>query len=664
MPTFNLGRMLEDQGLSLLEVQEDGNYRVEDGSGNQRTLNVGKMLTDLKLDRSALKVNDPDNPLDQSPVGLVDRAKMALGNTKGQVNYLKEKFDEVVYHPDNGMLVKNHGVWQKVDKSGMDPWELTKDIVEGAVGLVPSVAASTVGAVKGAAAGTAAGTALPGIGNVAGGIIGGIVGAGAGGGAAEGFRTSLGRLVGTYDATPEEQLQDIAWETILNAGGQTIGYGVKPTINFLAKSAREISQKAAPGTKELLSSVYGTLTGAGQVATRTLIEHPDDVVGEVGKALGRSGRDSLKAVDLLKNEQVGIIKKFVSAADDALERGIKSRQGKLLANVSDDFTADLGGVVKELQNDLVESGFGKWVPKQKAVGLASRPDAVDFTFRMNSMDDIEKIIAQGGTVDRATKEVVNTVAEFADDLALWERAPKSSGRKAAEAALNLKRALSASRFSLEGKVSSRAIGKLSQYSEKIDNQLSELFHNQGLGGLFDDMNSFYASNIDVIREARRVVDGVYDPEIFVNKLVSNPGSQGTAKGMADQIVELIGDGGKAMRKSLMVKESAKGHVRFFPNPGKLTATLGAGAGAYAVGTGVIGLPAVAAGATQASPRFVMRQVQYATKLLDFVKSMDAPTRVKWLKNPQVVGATLRTVLEAADGEEQALQQLLGGAGIR
>ena len=245
-PIFDMGKFLESKGLTFAGIDDAGNYNVVSEDGRQGTVDVAGMTKAMGIDTSKMDIefNTPDAAQDSSPVGLWDRTKLALGNTRGQVNYLKSKYQDAGYVDGKGLVVKDRGVWRKVDQSSMDPWELTKDIVEGAVSIIPNAVAAAEGAAAGAAVGGPAAPVTA--------AIGGIIGAGLGGAAAKAGDTILGRLAGTYDATPEENLRDIGYDALLSAGGQAVVAGAKPALSMLGKAVKNIASKAAPASKEIL----------------------------------------------------------------------------------------------------------------------------------------------------------------------------------------------------------------------------------------------------------------------------------------------------------------------------------------------------------------------------------------------------------------------------
>jgi hypothetical protein len=188
---------------------------------------------------------DPSSPINKSPVSEEDRAILTTGNGKGKVNYLRKKFEDVTEDEHGDLLVKDKGLWHRVDPNQLgdvDPWEATKKIagtllknnpVTFLANLHPATAESikeklkdvpsyTLDDVKeqvsearkdvadlydvalvggAAAAGAAVGTATatPGLGSIA--------GAAAGGMAGEAYRTSLGACTAPTTPPPKSKLR-------------------------------------------------------------------------------------------------------------------------------------------------------------------------------------------------------------------------------------------------------------------------------------------------------------------------------------------------------------------------------------------------------------------------------------------------------------------------
>ncbi len=176
-----------------------------------------------------------ESPINSSPVSVKDRLVLSLGNEKGKIKYLKENYQDAKVGADGNYLVKNQGMWHRVDPTALgdgDPWEKTKELFKDTVDLAPE--ATMVGATMAAGVGTGGA---------------GILATGAIGGAVEIARTSLGRAFGTYEADTDEQIKDIAFETMLNIGGGVIAAGVKPVGRVVAGELRKAGQLLSKAPK-------------------------------------------------------------------------------------------------------------------------------------------------------------------------------------------------------------------------------------------------------------------------------------------------------------------------------------------------------------------------------------------------------------------------------
>lgn len=677
--SFDMASFLETKGMSFSRFDDSGQALVIDPDGNERKFNVDKFLTSKGLDPKSLSIkwNTPDAPSEFSPVSLTDRLKLQAGNLAGQVKYLKNKYEEVTYSEDNGLMIKDKGAWHKVDSSNTDPWELTKDIVETGVPVLASIVGATgtamAGAKAGAGAGALAGAAIgsvtgpgalatAGAGAMIGAAVGAVAGAGTGGALVEAGRTSLGRLVGTYSATPEEEMADIGYEFLLNAGGEVVGLGVKPALKQLARASKFIKSNAAPAAKETLIKVWGASTGAGEAATRALIENTDDAAKTIAKWSQKGGGSLSVSRELAKSDSVMAIKEMLEDAPKALRSRFSQLQTDLLKEVPDSFRVDVREPIFESMKQMQEAGFGRIVLKEGAekkaeVGLS------DIAFKMASRSDVEKLIASGQFPDRLSDDTIGAVGKYVNEMNKWLNAPPATGKAAADGALKVKRALSDIAFTIKGESSPRVASKLTEFSASLDNKLSEYFVDAGLGDKFKAMNQTYSYYKGIVEEAEKTLNGSYTVETFVNKLLTAPGKQATAKGYAADLIDLIGPKAEAAVNRVINNEAAYGFMGWAPNMSKMGPLLGSVASTSAVASGSVGALPAAALATQASPLLVRKQVEYGNVLLKHMQSMSKTQLAQWMQNPELVNATIQTVIRAYDSEDQNVQKLLQSGGV-
>jgi carbonic anhydrase/acetyltransferase-like protein (isoleucine patch superfamily) len=180
--------------------------------------------------------NTPDSAINTSPVSILDRAKLSFGgrDTQAQIDFLNERFDAVRVNSNDDLVVAKEGKWHRVDADNFgdtNAWSLTDHLKE-TLGDVADVSkeGTIVGASIGAAALTGGSSLL-------------VQGAALGAGAAVGdvATTSMGKLVGTYDGTPGDQLQEAGGEFLINAaGGIVMG---KAAQGLKAASKTQVGRK-------------------------------------------------------------------------------------------------------------------------------------------------------------------------------------------------------------------------------------------------------------------------------------------------------------------------------------------------------------------------------------------------------------------------------------
>jgi hypothetical protein len=388
----------------------------------------------------------PQSPLNKSPVDVTDRIKYAFGNKEGIVKDLKTKFEDVTQDKYGNYIVKSQGLWHRVDPKGLgdgDPWQRTKELVADAADVVPKAwAGAAMGATTGVLAGALAGGVGAAPGAVAGAIIGGagailsdagseeiqnvvegntgklgtaaaILGAagvatkegramikGVGipaavvSGGAELARTSLGRLVGTYDATPEQQLKDVGLEALMTLGGETISAGVKPTFKMLAKAGNALVN--LPSTsKDVVANGLGTMSPAGASNIRTYLDEAPQVNKwfSLAKADAKqNGEDLEKTLTRQGIEQVKMMANDAPKANSAIYRKF---QGQILNSVDDNFKSSADDVSRALYMNFEQGGLGQFVkdvPQYAEQGLKG-----PMTTQRVALDEIAKHAADGKT---------------------------------------------------------------------------------------------------------------------------------------------------------------------------------------------------------------------------------------------------------------------------
>jgi hypothetical protein len=282
--TFDGQTFLADNGLTLNGGGANpGEVRVTDSYGNPATLNMNKIIGQSGANPNDYDVvmNTPDTAVNTSPVGFGDRIRLALGNAKGQINYLKANYQDATMK-DGDLYVKDKGVWHTVDARGLgdgNGWDVAKEL-GGDIADLTKDAIVGAGQVIGAGVGAAEGG------------LGAIPGAAIGAGVASAGTAALGRILGTYDDTPEGMIKDVALDSFLGFAGEGVALGAKeaivPTLSkvFSKLSAPEVSGQV----KSKIAGYMKTLTGIPDTDTMTALTYGDEVGAKVQSLIERANK--------------------------------------------------------------------------------------------------------------------------------------------------------------------------------------------------------------------------------------------------------------------------------------------------------------------------------------------------------------------------------------
>jgi hypothetical protein len=646
---FDAESMMRDQGLTLTGVAGPGIYNVQTSDGGEAQLNLAQMLRDqgADLNKIDIKVNSPASPLTSQGLDFSDRAKLMLGNEAGAVSYLKKKFQGVDYNPDHGIVVNNNGVWQAVDPSGLgggDAWEMTKELAKDVldIGDLPAkIAAGTAGATAG--------------------LVGGPAGSAAGAGAAtagvEGLRTSLGRLVGTYAATPQEQIRDIGMEFLLNAGGQAVGLAVKPTINMMKGAVQRI-KALAPGEsqaliKQVVAESVGKATGAGPRVVEDLFAHTDDVFA-AQKAAGAGKLPYSNVLEGLKSQQVDILHDAILAkAPKRLSSMYAEKEAQLIRSAAKNgFSVDLKSITTEAFDDLVEQGL---LVRNTTEGGTQLIGSGKGAYRAISPSEAG-ILAQDGKAAQALSEdamdvvnkLVKGIEQYTEKLKPVSGAP--AGKVAMQAKKNLNELFRSVRDSADNPNAERLVDTIrgswqSKFASRFEGEMSNAYRST---------IEPYERYGDAVGMARRLLnsEGGQGAEVLLNQITAKNSNMNVMKReIVGDLAELLGDDGVEAVKQIRVRESAKAFSSWLPTsiiPGGLAAAAGAG-----VATGMVDPELAIPVAMMSSPK----GFSYAFRGLKWMAGLSPAQRVEFLQNPNAI-RTMAQIMANGSQEEAAITERL------
>lgn len=343
----------------------------------------------------------PATPINESPVSGEDRLKLSLGNKQGSINYLKNKYEDAAVDPKGNLVVKQEGLWKRVDAEGWgsgDAWSKTKEVLKDIVDVTPEVA-------------TVAAT-LPIVGTGAGAIA----ASGAVTGAAGAIRTSLGRLAGTYEATPEEQIADIGIESLLGLGGATFAAGVKPGFDVLKKGLGGLAKTfgAMPeGIKKGYAEVFGAMTGAGADNVERAFARGDAIANHI-KTFAKAGPTTDASIQLAREAQVDLTTQLLPTIRAGLTEMYENNLTKIASEVPDTAFFNPRDFVDDVARNFQSAGI---LSKGKQGFLELPKNPLDFAqAAKRSLDPnltaLADEIAVDPTIYRAIKRSVEGVVNM------------------------------------------------------------------------------------------------------------------------------------------------------------------------------------------------------------------------------------------------------------
>ena len=637
--TFNVQEFLASQNLQLKTTRDGVFAEGVDETGQPFEFSPRQYLIAQGIDPTNVDIqwNTPNQALPESPTTIADRAFLSLGNPRGQVKWLKQKFDDAGYTAKNGLVVKDKGVWKQVDPSLLngDGWEISealKDVAD-LTGDVPVVGGAAGGAIVSAPSGPAA-----------------LGGAAAGAGAGETLRTSLGRLVGTYDASPGEQLADIGIEAALGLGGETIGLGLKAVAKSqiakqMGKTFRFVKQEADDAAKGIYTNAVGTLTGVGSEAAEWAAENPEELSRTITKLIktGDTSRDIAAKLAPLQQRRA---QQFLDGAADALP----AKYGELLdetINLAEarGMQVNVGEVVEKSMKALEREGLGR-LETTKAGKLILRP--------FSPAEIAERL----GNVETLAPADFKAINEVLGSLNQFSRIGVQRGAAAARTLANINRSVNQSFKRFQREPSLQRIGAVA--TSEFKNGVNEAFNKAGLSAQWARGAQLYSEFSEAVNAARRISQSDQGTGLFIDRLLKDSGAGKNARGMSARLLEL-NPSLKPIYDNLIRDEASVRFVSWLPREG-LISRQGAAAGAGALyfmdpsaGIGILAStsPRVAGNVTAVIP--------YGFQLVDFAKNLGPRQAAQLLKNPAALRAAFQLTAGAAAEEQQAVGEIVTSA---
>lgn len=689
--TLDFTKIFPEMGMKFTGKINDSGQPVviDEESGQEGAYDIGRVSGDIlsslnegrdpesqikSLDELNIQFNTPKDAVPISPSSLAERFKLKAGayTTSGLMKKLKNEYEAVNYDEDKGIVVKENGVWRTFDPgliqslSSGDPWEITKeigkDIAEFAPGFAARAGAGAVGAAKGAAIGSVAGP----VGSIAGAIAGGAAGVGA----VAAADTTLGKLQGTYDATPGEQLADVALETTLSAAGYAIPFAVKPTKELITQAFRKIGNSAS---KSVFAQLLGATVGKPPAMMERLFNKPKLINNMIDATRGKGYQ---AADDLLTARATNQVKTVMGNVQKGLSKEFGKKEVEFLKTLGDDFSADITPAVQRTMAQL-QSGTG--------VGLVNpiTQTAKDGTKKLTgykpvSLREFRELMGPdvpGISLSKAYRGLNEITRQ-------GNQALSTGGKASAKQILELRRSLDDFVYNSRIMTDDKVDEFLRPIAQSYRSDLIGVFEkaNPQAAQMYRNMNSFYKEGLEDAVQAGKILTGTKTQvdakaQSFLNSLLNKDTSLPNRDFLQRASKYAFGD--EMMGDRVLDTAAAKAFLPYVERAGFTVGAVSIGTGMLAGGAigGIPGLAiGTAAGLAASSPRIAARAVNYISPnqakailpyskvLMKSIKSMGKEAQDQLLVRPVVLSQMINSTVGQAMTEDSKVLQLLQDSG--
>lgn len=618
---------------------------------------------------------DPDLAMNESVLDMSDRVKLTLGNKEGQLSYLKSKYEDAAVNTRGDLTIKKDGKWFYADPSGTDyakdPWELTKDIVADSVGA---------GIVMGGALGA----------TVMSGGLASVPGAAAG----EYARTSLGRLVGTYQADALQQTKDIAFESALQLVGEKFIPGAKKGLDVIGDAVERlgVKMKAEEGARAI--GKFYSKFNVGEQSMNTIMNYGKEVNQKMKDIFRAAGNSDARYTELLQSDSIEQVKYLAAKAPKILSETYKKMQGQIVDAVDDKFVSNIKNTAVQAYAQMADDGLAKVVRNGEAIQDKTElaklmlfikekgriPEGTKFALK--TQNELIDAIQSTGSFDNNALKLASDPEAYALVKALHKNidiaygAAETTGKAAAKNMMAFKREMGDVLFSLSSKADDLGLNSMRKgfetYSNIVDTNVKGALDNVGQGGLYSKLNSTWAQLSRELQPLshtyRQSIRTGSDKsfETFLNKVRANPGKNQLSKSSlesVEQAAQALGDieaarAVAASRTALEINDAALAFNPYISRPGGVDlglATFGVLGGNPALVT------ALAVKKLAGSPQVTKSMVnasQNMWKGLGWLKSQPVEAINMMSKNPVAATAFINSQVDATALQNQLEQQMM------
>lgn len=607
--------------------------------------NLGDFMKNLGSDSASLPDapsdtpgSSPFNAMDESPLSLMDRARLGWVRTKEnqqkvlEANYGKDNVHLLDNGKESSFTVKDKdGLWKQVDPAMS--WKTKGDIFgdvaqfAGEYGL-RSAAAAYGGAAAGGAAAAAATPTGP-YGMAAAGALGFMAGAGAAAGSAEGVdmlsRMAMPKDVIGSDVTPKnlEEAGHQLYASMLfgmeqEVGGKVLHFGGSKAIEATAGAIKRMSD--TPVGRALAAKVIGAVSNLGEDLARVRVDNPAGVAKWDKIAV----QDNINKSDTLTK----LMKTKVEGAYDAMwnrRKTLFSKAYEEAEEVGSNLEYNPLEAISNINKTLTEDGY-------LIKGKLPNPRAVE---------DIVRDIAP------AEQKVINNVVLTTRKVMDKASKGKSVGYDEMQAAIkSLDEAISAKDVLKDETLKSH----LKRYRADLKSHLVSVMEaaDPEAAAKYVATDAKFSQVKDLMDKlAPKMKDGRLDT--FLKQIIKDDGSFNS--GLLGEISDALGTADPT--KDILEMHVASKSTNWFGGSGlkMLTSPKATAATVNAFSE------------TKQAVKGAFGAVPYMDKALNTIKGMDAATRKLLYNNPEALNTIEKIIAGAKASEVNDTDKLLKQSGL-
>lgn len=644
-----------------------------------------------------------DFPINESPLSIQDRLSLSLGDEAGKVKFLKENYGQVQKTESGDFVIKGKdGLWRRADATGLgnsDPWKMTKDIVSGLSALANPIGAAIdlaqgkevfQGAAKEVASDVAENLPMAaavgaqlGVAALTGGAS---LGAQAAAAAATGMGTKsietiLGRALGTYEASNEELLQDVAIEGLLNTGGTYVGAGIKVGMPYIAAGLQktgEMLSKVNPFSRNMMTSLFGLNVPGGQRVVEHLVDRPNEVASWV-KHAGKGTTNSVEAQNVLLQKGARLTEQAAKAAQPSLNNMHEVALRDVLKNVDQNFDPEIKKTVNSILQKFVEKGVAKQEVVRNAQG-----NIIQQGIRVKTLKEFTEEAAETGFMHplAGSPEELALIEDFVNKLNSQASRKELYGIAGANQLLEMKRQIND--LSFKAYNSAKAAGQstaqrlLTQLKSSYDAIIypkfdlkkpatSSVFEGETSDNLLRLADSKYTEAkkaltplLQAVKAAERNPETWYNLYRNVNSQAGSNAKKLALEEVADYLSKYGGKEAAMLASNVKTIKDINAASNFIPNfkPSIISnVAVGGALGSALSGAPGIAVP-MAASAVVTSPKLNYHLIKNFVSAKDFIGNLGRLDRMRFLNDPAAVSQFVSTVANAPGTRQQLSTELM------